>query len=1096
MKYLYTTFIFLFLSFTSFGQSRSLDSLKSLLPIQDGEARLYTLLELSYESFNFNIDEAHQYARKALQEARVLGNKPGEKHALSLIGEYYYNITDYVLARNFLRQADRISLKDGGKLYSGYNDILWANIYLEESNFDSAGFYFKRSLSLIEHEKNYKIWYYCYYCYSSFLYDQNQIEGSREILEMLYTAAVKQNQTADQAEILIELGGIENKKDNYLKAKEYLAKAKPLLPGPGYSYIRLIYYYRLGYIEHNLGNNLAAITYLKAVLSTKEIEQYEEIKADMMALAGKIYVERGELGQALTSYLDAAKIYERLNLRRDLGRTYSDIAWLYFKQFNDAETVNFVHKALEIGVETQDDFGVAFAHSILGTLYAHQGKYPEAIRKHEYALDIRKRLQTRSRIADSYYNLGTAYEKSGQIDKALYYAQLCMEMDESMGNVISKGMSYKKIAALYLKKGAYPLAKTYLEKASELANQTASPELIRDVAFLFASLYEKTGDLASANQYLYAGIRANDSLYTITSVEKIAEIRGLYDLENIELRSKQRDQELALKQIEMDNQQAYNLFALIILILMTVLLIVGSYFYNTSRKSNVKLREEITERKKAEARLEEAQSLAQVGSWEFNLQTGELEWSKETYRIFELESYPIAELYEAYRAKCHAEDLPKLDEAIQNTIKTGAPFNFEHRIVCKDGSIKYLACIGEAIKDKTGNIIGLQGTDQDITLQKQAALAKSEFLSSMSHEIRTPINGVIGISNLLMAENLNETQQEYVRTLQFSAQHLSSIVTDILDFSKIESGRLIFEKLPFNLREVTENLYKLFESQAQEKQLQLVFSPDPAIDMGLSGDYFRLSQVLSNLLSNAIKFTEKGQVAFGYRLLETTEQQVKVEFRIQDTGIGISHQQYDRIFDNFSQADESISRKYGGTGLGLTISKKLIEQQGGAIRVESSLGEGATFLVELSFDKLPQNSPVGAAVHSKQGSQDQLKGMNILIAEDNKVNILVLTNLLKKWGATFTIANDGQEALEYLRKAPFDAVLMDIQMPVIDGREATRLIRLSAEERIQKLPIIAFTADAALESHADFLKTGFNDSLTKPFEPEQLLGILRGYWVG
>jgi signal transduction histidine kinase len=185
-------------------------------------------------------------------------------------------------------------------------------------------------------------------------------------------------------------------------------------------------------------------------------------------------------------------------------------------------------------------------------------------------------------------------------------------------------------------------------------------------------------------------------------------------------------------------------------------------------------------------------------------------------------------------------------------------------------------------------VIGLKGTDQDITPQKQAEIAKSEFLSSMSHEIRTPINGVIGIANLLMEEQLSLKQREYVETLKFSAQHLSSIVSDILDFSKIESGKLVFESIPFNLNKVTSNLFRLFETTAKEKSIALTFVPDPRIDYLLSGDYVRLSQILSNLLSNAIKFTEKGTVELAYTLKEETQSSIQVNFTIKDTGIGIS----------------------------------------------------------------------------------------------------------------------------------------------------------------------------------------------------------------
>lgn len=1087
------------LSLLSIGQSVEIDSMKQLLPRQFGVTRLNTLLDLAYQLYAYSIDDAHRYALEALKEAKKNKHKPGEKHALTLIGEYYYNLSDTKKAREFLRQADQISLKDGGKLYTAYNYVIAANIYLGEPNIDSAKVYFQKALKLLEYENNYEIKYYSYFCYASLLFDQNQLDDSKKVLEDLYANAVINNATTNQAELLIELGAIENKRDEYKKAYAYLMQAEPLLPKNTYSYVKFSYLYHLANIEFNMGNNAAAITQLKTVLSIKEIEQYQDIKADMNILAGKIYLDRGGLHQALKYYLEAVAIFERLGLRRDLGRAYCDVAWLYFKQYNDQECVNFVNKALDIATAIHDDYGIARAHSILGSLYTAQGKYEKAIPEHEFALGIRQKLQSRSGIADTYYNLGSAYEKSGQIDRAISYANKSMKIDKELGNVVNIGLGYKKIASLSILKKDYDTAKTFLYKAMELANQAALTELKRDVNLLFAKLHKNTGDLQTANEYLYAAIDANDSLYNMGSAEKIAEIRGLFDLENIELKSKQREQALILKQIEIDSQRNYYTMVVIILILVSISLIVGAFLYNIIRKSNIKLRKEIAERNNAEAQIlqsqvlyEEAQAIAKVGNWEYNLSSSELHWSKETYRIFELEDCPNAELYKSWREKCHPADQTILDEAIQNTIHSGEPFYVEHRAIFKDGRVKYIACIGEAIKNGDGQILGLKGTDQDITAQKQAAIAKSEFLSSMSHEIRTPINGVIGIANLLMEEQLSPTQREYVDTLKFSAQHLSSIVSDILDFSKIESGKLVFERIPFNLAKVATHVFRLFENSAKDKSISLTFIPDPRIKHLLTGDYVRLSQVLSNLLSNAIKFTDRGSVKFSYTLMEETESSVWVKFTVKDTGVGIAEQQIEQIFDNFAQADVSTSRKYGGTGLGLTISKKLIEQQGGTISVESTVGQGSTFSVEMKYEKqdiLPApivpNAPVKQAMN--------LHGTHFLIAEDNSVNVLVLTAILKKWEAKYTVAQDGQEAIDFMKKNDFDAIIMDIQMPNVDGKEATQVIRQFTDDRKRNIPIIAFTAEASIEFHQEYLNCGFNDSITKPFKPEQLYNILKKY---
>jgi signal transduction histidine kinase len=1091
--------IFLLAPILSSGQSTEIDSMKRLLPRQAAVERLNTLLSLSYQSFDFSVEDAHNYALEALALARKIKNRPGEKHALTLIGEYYYNTSDSPKACEFLRQADQISLKEGGNLYTAYNYVIRANIYLEESKSDSAQICFQTAFKLLEKESHYKIKYYSYFCYSSYLFDQFQLDEAKSLLEGLYIDAVKNNNITNQAELLTELSAIENKRDEYKKAYAYLMQAEPLLPKNDYSYVKFNYLYRLAHIEYNRGNYLAAITHLKSVLSIKEIEQYEGVKADMTVLAGNIYVAQGELDLALKSYLEAVKVFDRLKLKKDLINVYLDIAWLYFKQPNNQEIAHFTNMAMGIAKEIKNEEGIARAHSTLGHLFSSQQNYTAAIREHEQALIIVKRLNVRKNISDTYYNLSSLYETLGQLGNAIVYAEKSMEMDESIGDLFNLGMSCKKNASLHILQKKYDSAQVLLTKAKELSKQTSSPELERDIELLFAELYEKKGAFKTALQHFRLAFGINDSLKNIAGIEKTAEIRALFDLENMELKSKHQEQVLALQRIEIDNQRNAKILIVIILILVTSLLLVGAFLFHSSRKNNVKLLDEIAERKKAEAQIlqsqvlfEEAQAIAKVGNWEFNLLTSGLHWSKETHRIFELEDQSAGELYESWRQKCHPEDLIKLDNAIQNTIKTGEQFKVEHRAIIQDGRIKHLACIGEAVKNAEGAVIGLKGIIQDITPQKQAEIAKSEFLSSMSHEIRTPINGVIGIATLLMEEQLSLKQREYVETLKFSAQHLSSIVSDILDISKIESGKLVFESIPFNLNKVTSNLFRLFETTAKEKSIALTFVPDPRIDYLLSGDYVRLSQILSNLLSNAIKFTEKGTVELAYSLKEETQSSILVSFTIKDTGIGISTQQLKQIFENFTQADISTTRKYGGTGLGLTISKNLVEQQGGTIAVESRVGHGSVFSVDMRYYK-NASLPKASIVETAPLPQMNLHGMNLLVAEDNSVNVLVLTAILRKWGAKYTVAKDGQEAIDFARMGDFDAIIMDIQMPNVDGKEAAHTIRQFTDNRKRNIPIIAFTAEASSESHQNYLSASFNDCMTKPFQQEQLYSILIKY---
>ncbi len=497
---------------------------------------------------------------------------------------------------------------------------------------------------------------------------------------------------------------------------------------------------------------------------------------------------------------------------------------------------------------------------------------------------------------------------------------------------------------------------------------------------------------------------------------------------------------------------------------------------------------------KSQTAFEEAQHLANVGSWEYSFFDKKCMWSKEMYRIFEMGNLPPEELFDHVKTKIFPADVVVAEKGIIKVIGEGGVHSIEIKFVGANGQVKYISVIAEPILSLVNKkVIGIKGAVQDITKQKLAAMAKSNFLSTMSHEIRTPINGVIGITNLLLEEDLTAIQKEYINTLNFSAQHLTTIVSDILDFSKIESGNFTFEKVSFNLEQVCQNIFKLFQSSAKEKDLQYEFVPAPIEEFSLYGDHVRLSQVLSNLLSNAIKFTQQGSVHFSYSVKEQTDKNITITFIIKDSGIGITPIQQGRIFESFLQADDTVTRMYGGTGLGLTISKRLVEMQQGKIFVESEYGRGSAFSVEIAFDKHSFTDEKFAAAHLVKTDKTILNGMKILVAEDNKINAMVLVRFLDKWKITSKIAGNGQKAVDILQEEDFDLVLMDLQMPVLDGREATKVIRNLHNKKINSIPIVALTADALIESQRALLNNGFNDCITKPFNPDTLFKMLQKY---
>jgi PAS domain S-box-containing protein len=429
-------------------------------------------------------------------------------------------------------------------------------------------------------------------------------------------------------------------------------------------------------------------------------------------------------------------------------------------------------------------------------------------------------------------------------------------------------------------------------------------------------------------------------------------------------------------------------------------------------------------------------------------------------------------------------------------MRTGKSLEIEE-VVEHDGKRVHLLSIKFPLLDNNGRQIGIGGIATDITervnYQQQLIAATREahkakemqelFLANMSHEIRTPMNGIQGMTDLLLDTSLTGQQKEFARIIKRSVNNLLVIINDILDFSKIKAGKLTIEKIDFRLQDVLDNVKGIFDHRVKKKGLLLEVMTDPEIPDTLSGDPYRLNQVMINLIGNAVKFTEKGSVKVHVALLGKNAEVVNLQFSVADTGIGIPESSLPYIFEHFSQGGVDISRRYGGTGLGLAISHRLLQLQGGSISVKSAEGAGSVFSFDLSYeyDKVEEvSTPISPAAAALADYSQCLAGRRFLVAEDNEVNQQLVEHVLRRGGGEVQLAANGELAIRYLQHGGhFDLIIMDLQMPVMDGYATTQYIRNQLRSNI---PIIAMTATALIGEQLRCFEVGMNDYMTKPFE--------------
>lgn len=503
--------------------------------------------------------------------------------------------------------------------------------------------------------------------------------------------------------------------------------------------------------------------------------------------------------------------------------------------------------------------------------------------------------------------------------------------------------------------------------------------------------------------------------------------------------------------------------------------------------------------RQSEAYLLQAQQISNTGHWAVNISDMKPVWSEETYRIHEVDETYIPNLEEAIDFFDEASK-SIITEAFTRCLSEGIPYDLTLGIISGKGNHKWVRAIG-APQYEGREVVKIFGVFQDITEQvkaereliaarfsaEEAAQAKTMFLSNMSHEIRTPLNALIGSTHLMLQDEPTDDQKEMLEIMQFSGNNLLSLVNDILDYNKMEAGKLSLESIEVEIPKFLSSLSQSHQYRAKEKGISLKVEVGEGVPSHILADPTRLTQIINNLTSNAIKFTETGGVTIRVEVnSEAAEGMANLSLSVIDTGIGIPVDKLEDVFGSFTQASAETTRKYGGTGLGLAISKNLVELMEGRISLESQVGQGSVFTVSITVPVATGTSKLETKP-IMQGQDFPLKDCSILLVEDNAVNVKIATKFLKKWGADVALANNGQEAIDLVRKESYNIVLMDIRMPVLGGVEATTEIRTFNTTT----PIVALTASTLAEVREEFMEIGFNGFITKPFRPAELLAEIQ-----
>jgi len=894
---------------------------------------------------------------------------------------------------------------------------------------------------------------------------------------------------------------------------------------------RQAYYYRFNDGSKSLKLGLEALSISKALhYDFGIVYSYNSI--------GSSWIHKGELQKALNCYLSAAQMKDSKDsmVLRGVALAYNNIGVISQDRKDYSHAYDYYRTALSLDLKQNYQKGISREYGNLGKAMVETGYSDSAFYYLTRCIAICKTIHHKMGELEATIDLGRNYALLKDYDKAKYCYRYALKFNDSQF-LASDASAYNYLAEAFKCQGNVDSALVFQTKAYRLAVSLDDIMLLKESLSEMANLYKLKGNYKAAAQYLDSFIVVNNRLADQKANSLLSDFKEKYE-------SEKKQDEIIHLQKSKEKTEYYNTHliklrnGLFLTLSFCILLIVVIYkAYRDKRRVNSELMNRFAEvrhkneeinlkseeiRKKNDLivdantnlqrqrqQLSEAQKIAKLGSWEYEPSSGNYTWSSYLYELFNLAKSERPPSFNTCIFRIVKSDRSKVIEAIRSAVYERKRAEIDFRIMNHYDDLKYVNAKIVPLVNSNNHLVLISGTILDTTIQnltekklvyakEQAEIAnrsKGLFLANMSHEIRTPLNGIIGFTDVLLRECNQPSQIEYLNYIRNSGDSLLRLLNDILDFNKIEHGKLEIENIDFQLHETIDLTVRPYKIQAEEMGVQLSLDISPEVPLWVNGDPMRTRQLIVNYVSNALKFTSKGAIKITISVDEINipaGDQLKLKFMVSDTGIGIPADKQQHIFELFTQADSSTTRKFGGTGLGLAITSQLAKLMGGNTGVVSpghlgnSLKPGSDFWFTIAVKR---SHVSGSTQRNEVKTEMDFGGsVKILVAEDNPINQLLMKKVLESMNAKMVIVENGWLAVQQLKDEKFDAVLMDIQMPVMDGYQATMMIRQSISPLI---PIIGVSANAFKEDVDRSINSGMDAHISKPFKPIDLYNTIQ-----